>query len=346
MLKTLERIKKIKELEKLIELQKLENLKYEKAALETEEKTVFQEMEKLSKNISFTTFFEISIQRKKLREIEKRKEELEKELKQQEEKVKTLQTETQLLEKYMSHLEEKNKKEQLKEEVKKNALREMLKKAYGSFIAIAFLALNLNLTYATSPSSQENNISLFPTNSSKITFHWKNSTKENIPSLLPYEKILLMPYIKAQSEIFEKYVQELLKAFEKLNQREKQLKQKEEFLKKKEKEIKALLNEAINWENQQKQQINEKLKKLLKIIAKADPDSAGEILSQTPPNIAGEVLINLNNTRKAGEILSAMEPEAGAKVIEYLIRVKEKTPLTVVRKKVENILKYIENFSY
>ena len=73
MLKTLERIKKIKELEKLIELQKLENLKYEKAALETEEKTVFQEMEKLSKNISFTTFFEISIQRKKLREIEKSK---------------------------------------------------------------------------------------------------------------------------------------------------------------------------------------------------------------------------------------------------------------------------------
>jgi len=104
--------------------------------------------------------------------------------------------------------------------------------------------------------------------------------------------------------------------------------------------------EAQNLEVQQKKELSQKVKKLLEVINKSDPDSAGEMLSKVDPKLAAEVLINLPKVRKAGEILSAMEPEAAAKVVSELLKRKDKTQLSVVRKKIEELLKYAEGNNF
>ena len=50
--------------------------------------------------------------------------------------------------------------------------------------------------------------------------------------------------------------------------------------------------------------------------------------------------------RKAGEILSSMDPDSAAKVIDTLLKKKEKLSATPVRKKIEEILKYVEQNNF
>lgn len=317
MLKTLEKIKRIKDIERLIELQKLENTKFELRLLEEERKKYLKMFEEKMENFEgIKTIKEISFLSKGLRNIEQKRERVKEELQKREEKVKKLNLESKVLSTYIERKKEILQKEELKREEKQRSNEHLLRSSYGKFI------LPLLLFIAIVPA-----------------FGGDNST-------LPYQEKLLKPYLEYQDKHFEKLAEKLLESFKALEKKEQQLEEKKRFILQKEKELQKLLQEAINLENRQKEELNQKAKKLLEVIAKADPDSAGEILSQTDPEVAAEVLVNLPNVRKAGEILSSMEPDKGAKVIDILLKKKEKLAATLVRKKIEGILKYVEQNNF
>jgi len=314
MLKTIERIKKIKELERLIELQKLEEVKFEISTLKEKQKEYRKLMEEAFKNFrGVETFQTLTFLRQGLKELQRKIEEKQKLLKEREERVKQLQLENKVLTMFVERKKAELAKEEEKAEERRNATDYLLRQTYGKFGKF-FVLLFLILMPA-----------------------FGGETKEP-----PYADKLLKPYLEEMDKTFQQLAQKLLKSFQKLEEKEKQLEEKKKFILQKEKELEKLLEEAKNWEQKENLERAKKVKKLLEIITKADPDSAGEILSQTDPQIAAEVLINLPNVRKAGEILSSMEPEKGAKVIEVLLKRKKEAKATVVRKKIEGILRYVE----
>jgi flagellar motility protein MotE (MotC chaperone) len=316
MIKTLEKLIKIKELERLIELQKLENLKYELKLLEEKKAKYFQLLEEKIKNVSSARGLrEVALLSQGIRVLEKRQREKNEDLQRQENKVKELNLEHKILSTYLERKREEMTKEELKREERERSYEHLLKRSYGKFLPILLFFFLLPLTAGAEEKA------------------------------LPYQEKLIKPYLQKLNEEFEKLSEELLKSFRALEKKQKQLEEKEKFILQKEEELKKLLNTAINLEKQERERQNEKVKKLLQIIAKADPDSAGEALSQVNPQIAGEVLIKLPNTRKAGEILSSMEPDKAGKVIEYLMEKKNNLAATPIRKKIEEILRYVEGES-
>ncbi|RTZ68362.1 MAG: hypothetical protein DSZ30_04345 [Aquificaceae bacterium] len=313
MLKTLEKLIKIKELEKLIELQKLENIKHEIKLIESEKKKYFQLLEDKLKNVaSARDLREIALLSQGVRLLEKKQREKSKHLKRQEDRVKKLNLEHKILSSYLERKREEMTKEELKREERERSYNHLLKKSYGKFLLIL------------------------------VGFVFVPIVGWGEEKTLPYQEKLIKPYLQKLNSEFEKLSEELLKSFKALEKKEKQLEEKKKFILQKEEELRKLLDKAINLEREERERNNKKVEKLLRIIAKADPDSAGETLSQVKPEIAGEVLIKLPNIRKAGEILSSMDPESAGKVIEYLMRKKEKLTATPVRKKIEGILKYVE----
>ena len=321
MLKTLEKLKRIKELERLIELQELENKKFELQKLEVERKRYLQMFEEKIRNFEgLTTFKEISFLREGLKKLELKREKLKEEVQSRERKIRELNLETKVISTYIDRRRETLQKEEEKREEQKLSNENLLRSSYGKFMtAILFFMILV-------PAFGGDN----------------NSTLKS----LPYEEKLLKPYLEYQSKYFNKLANQLLESFKALEKKEKQLEEKEKFILQKEEELKKLLQEAMNLENQQKKRLSAKVKKLLEVITKADPDSAGEILSKTPPQVAAEILINLPNVRKAGEILSSMDPDSAAKVIDTLLKKKEKLSATPVRKKIEEILKYVEQNNF
>lgn len=317
MIKTLEKLIKIKELEKLIELQKLENIKYEIKLIESEKAKYFQLLENKLKNMtSARDLMEIALLSRGVRSLEKREREKSKDLKSQEDRVKELNLEYKTLSSYLDRKRKEITKEDLKREEREHSYNHLLKRSYGKFLLIL---VGFVLTASASGWGEE--------------------------KTLPYQEKLIKPYLQKVSLEFEKLSEELLKSFKALEKKEKQLEEKKKFLLQKEEELRKLLDKAINLEREERERKNKKVEKLLQIIAKADPDSAGETLSQVNPEIAGEVLVKLPNIRKAGEILSSMDPERAGKVIEYLMKRREKLTATPVRRKIEEILKYVEGES-
>ena len=317
MLKTLEKIKRIKDIERLIELQELENKKFELRLLEDERKKYLRLFEEKMENFEgVKTLKEISLLSKGLRNIERKRERIKEELRKREEKVRKLNLESKILSTYIGRKRELLQKEELKREERTRSNEHLLRSSYGKFI------LPLIFLMAVVPA-----------------FGGDNQT-------LPYREKLLKPYLEYQSRHFEELAERLLESFKALEKKERQLEEKKRFILQKERELKKLLEEAMNLEIRQKEELNRKAKKLLEVIAKADPDSAGEILSQTDPEVAAQVLINLPNVRRAGEILSAMEPDKGAKVIDILMRKRENLAATPVREKIEGILKYVEQNNF
>ncbi len=321
MLDTLQRIKKIKDIERLIELQKLEELKHQIQTVKGQEKKLLLTMEqKLKKIRGYQTFMEIDILRREVKKLRQRENELKEVLKQQEEKIKRLNLENKTLSKFMEKLKERKQIEETRQEIKNLSQQFLLKKTYGSFLSIVFLTLVI-FGLGQPIKAQENQEQL------------------EVP---PYQKILLEPYLDIQNKEFNQLAEKLLQSFLKLNEKEKLIEEKKEFLLKKEEEIKQLLQQIFKMQQQEEEERKEKIKKLLEIIQKADPDSAGEILSQTKPSVAAEVLLQLPNPRRAGEILSSMDPQAAARVIDLLVQKKKQTQLAIIRKKIEDILKYVE----
>jgi flagellar motility protein MotE (MotC chaperone) len=313
MIKTLEKLIKIKELERLIELQKLENIKYELKLLEEKKAKYFQFLEEKIKNAtSAQALKEVALFSQAIRGLEKQRREKNKVLQKQEEKVKKLNVEHKILTTYLERKREEMTKEELKREERERSYEHLLKRSYGKFLPILLFLF------------------LVP-----LTARGEDKT-------LPYQEKLIKPYLQKLNDEFEKLSEELLKSFQALEKKQKQLEEKEKFILQKEEELRKLLNTAINLEKKEREEQNQKVKKLLQIIAKADPDSAGEALSQVNPQIAGEVLLELPNTRRAAEILSSMEPDKAGKVIEYLLKKKDKLAATPVRKKIEEILRYVE----
>ncbi len=316
MLKALKRIQKIKELERLMELQKLENLKGELSKLDEERRKILNEVERKMADLSdFKNLLEVAVLGRELRNIEKRREETERNLDLQEEKLKKLNLEKKVIETYIERKERALQKEEEKREEQKRGNEHLLKRSYGKFLLSVAMFLCLPL------------------------FGNENST-------LPYTEVLIKPYLELQSREFEKLADRLLESFKKLEEKERQLEKKKEFILKKEEELRKLLEEAMEAELVRRREMDQKVKRLLEVINKSDPDSVGEMLSKTDPELAAEVLVNLPKVRVAGEILASMEPDAAAKVVEALLKKREKSQISVVRKKIEEILKYAEQNSF
>jgi len=317
MVEKLKRLKKLRELERLLELEKLEALKKSYRNLENERKKLQKLADEKLKNFSGReTLYELAAIGGRLVELEREKEKQKRQLLKQEEVVKELNVEIKAIETYVEKKERDLQKEEERKENLKRTNEYLLKRSYGKFLTLLLILLPLVV---------------------------KAETVTNPP---PYADKLLKPYLKMQNDEFEKLAQKLLNSFHKLEEKEKELEEKKRFLLQKEQELKELLKEAKNLEQKHREELSQKVNKLLKIISKSDPDSAGEILSKTDPKVAAEVLINLPKVRKAGEILSAMEPESAAKVIDILLKKKEQTKLSVIRNKIEELLKYVEGNSF
>ena len=321
MLKTLEKLKRIKELERLIELQKLERKKSELRRLEEEKRKYLRMFDEKIKNLDgIETFQEIAFLREGLKKIEQLQKKIKEEIAEDEKKVKTLSLEKEVIKKYIENRKEVLQKEEEKREEQRLSNEHLLRSSYGKFIfSILFL------------------LTILPA--------FGGNTNSSLSSL-PYQEKLLKPYLEYQSENFNKLANQLLESFKALEKKEQELEKKKLFILKKEEELRKLLQEAINLEKVQEKKLNQKTKKLLEVITKSDPDSAGDILSKTNPQVAAEILINLPNVRKAGEILSSMDPDSAAKVIDYLLKKKRKLTATPVRKKIEEILKYVEEGNF
>jgi len=314
--KKIKKIKKLQELEHLFELERLEDLRNQIKLLE---KKIEQLKKEADRKLKFfegkETIEELAVIGKNLLQLKKDIESVREHLEKQENIVKELHLKIKAVENYIGKMERDFQKIEEKKELSKNSLVYLLKRSYGKFLLLLFA-------------------------SSLIT----NASGQN--STLPYTDKLIKPYLEIQNRDFERLADKLLKGFQALEKKEQQLEEKKKFLLSKEEELKKLILEAQNLEEARQKKISKQVEKLVKILEKSDPDSAGEILSKMDPKLAAEILVELPKVRIAGEILSSMEPDAAAEVISVLLTQKKKTQFPILRKKIEEILKYAEDNSF
>ncbi|BCD68373.1 MotE family protein [Nitratiruptor sp. YY09-18] len=140
-----------------------------------------------------------------------------------------------------------------------------------------------------------------------------------------YAKILLILSLSSLlfANVQKKELQKELQRLEKLHAIIKEkLEQNRQVLQKIQEEKAALQKLKKELENEKKAINNERFKKLAKDFENMDPEYAGEKLSKMQdPHIAAYILYNMNS-RKAGEALNFVEPEALNKITKILIHLR------------------------
>jgi len=142
-----------------------------------------------------------------------------------------------------------------------------------------------------------------------------------------YAKTLIIVVSLCGAAFADAQQKELQKEMERLQQLRKTIEAKltrnQKILAQIQEEKKALQKLKEELERERKDLNNARFKKLAKDFENMDPEYAGEKLSKMQdPRIAAYILYNMNS-RKAGEALNFVDPDAVSKITQILVRLRK-----------------------